>query len=80
MTVETLDVRDIEPSRRHDLIHERFAALDPGDALEIVNDHEPKPLFYEMREDVDSFDAEGYVVEERGPGEYAATFPKRGGD
>lgn len=76
MTVETLDVRDIEPSERHGTIHDRFERLAPGDALKIVNDHEPKPLFYEMREEVETFDADGYEVEERAPDEFTAIFPK----
>ena len=49
MTSEpTLDVRDIPPARRHGLIFETLATLDPGMGLELVNDHDPKPLYYQL--------------------------------
>ncbi|WP_096390275.1 DUF2249 domain-containing protein [Halopenitus persicus] len=73
----TLDVRDIPPVDRHDTIHDEFAALAPGETLTIVNDHEPKPLFYEMAAEVEAFDEEGYSVTEAAPDEYRAEFPKR---
>ncbi|WP_101298011.1 DUF2249 domain-containing protein [Halegenticoccus soli] len=72
-----LDVRDLPPAERHPKIKAAFASLDSGDALELVNDHEPKPLFYEMRAEEDDFDAERYEVERRGPREYVARFPKK---
>lgn len=72
----TLDVREIPPVDRHTTIHERFAELDPGATLTIVNDHEPKPLYYEMAAEVDSFDPDGYRVEKEGDGTFVARFPK----
>jgi uncharacterized protein (DUF2249 family) len=76
MSDTTLDVRDVPPSERHPRIHDAFAALEPGEALTIVNDHDPKPLFYEMQAEVEAFDADGYAVERRGEDEFVATFPK----
>jgi uncharacterized protein (DUF2249 family) len=76
MTNTTLDVRTIPPAERHTKIHDAFAELDSGETLTIVNDHEPRPLFYEMREEVAAFDADGYAVDRRGPEEFVATFPK----
>lgn len=76
MSTTTLDVRDLPPAERHPRIHEAFDRLAPGEALVIVNDHDPKPLFYEMRAEVDAFDEDGYAVERRGPEEFVATFPK----
>ncbi|SEH50454.1 Uncharacterized conserved protein, DUF2249 family [Halopenitus malekzadehii] len=72
----TLDVRDIPPVNRHETIHDEFEAMDPGDTLTIVNDHEPKPLFYEMAAEVEAFDEEGYQLTEAAPDEYRAEFPK----
>jgi uncharacterized protein (DUF2249 family) len=72
-----LDVRDLPPSERHDRIHEAFAELAPGEALTIVNDHDPKPLLYEFQAEVDAFDAESYGMERRGMDEFVATLPKR---
>jgi uncharacterized protein (DUF2249 family) len=75
-----LDLRDVPPPERHPQVHDAFAALDPGESLTLVNDHDPRPLFYEMQAEVESFDADGYRVERRGPTEYVATLPKESAD
>ncbi|AGB39977.1 DUF2249 domain-containing protein [Natronococcus occultus] len=72
-----LDVREIPPVNRHPTIHDAFAELDPGEELTIVNDHEPKPLFYEFQAEVEAFDADGYSVERVADEKFVATFPKR---
>ncbi len=46
--METLDVTQIEPKRKHPTIFERFEALAPGEAFVIHNDHDPAPLYYQM--------------------------------
>ncbi len=43
-----LDVRSEEPRRRHELIFETWHALEPGTAYILVNDHDPKPLYYQF--------------------------------
>ena len=43
-----LDVRPLPPPRRHPLIFETFEHLRPGQAFVLVNDHDPKPLFYQF--------------------------------
>ncbi len=40
----TIDVRSIPGPQRHPLIFHTFDALAPGEALELVNDHDPFPL------------------------------------
>jgi uncharacterized protein (DUF2249 family)/hemerythrin-like domain-containing protein len=45
---EVLDVRTIPPRGRHELIFATFDALAPGPAFVLVNDHDPKPLFYQF--------------------------------
>ncbi|MFC4450924.1 DUF2249 domain-containing protein [Halorussus aquaticus] len=72
-----LDVREIPPPERHPKIHDAFDELDSGEVLEIVNDHEPKPLFYEMQAEVESFDADSYEVEREGSQKFVAKFPKQ---
>jgi len=72
-----LDVRDVPPAQRHPRIRTAFEELDSGETLELVNDHEPKPLFYEFESTVEAFDADGYEVTRTEPDEYVATFPKR---
>lgn len=77
MPATTLDLREIPPPERHPLIHSEFEDLDSGEVLEIVNDHEPKPLFYEFQAEVEDFDADGYTVAETEPGKFIAQLPKR---
>ncbi len=43
-----LDVRSLPPAQRHAEIFETFDALVPGTAFELVNDHDPKPLYYQL--------------------------------
>ncbi|MFB6108704.1 MAG: DUF2249 domain-containing protein [Haloplanus sp.] len=77
MSEHRLDVRDLSPNERHPKIHAAFDELDAGEELVLVNDHDPKPLFYEFQAERDAFDADAYRLERRGPNEFVATFPKR---
>jgi len=43
-----LDVRSAAPAHRHELIFDTFAALPAGEGFELVNDHDPKPLYYQL--------------------------------
>ena len=45
---DTLDVRTIPPAQRHPLIFQRFLALSKGGSFTLVNDHDPKPLYYQL--------------------------------
>ena len=47
-TVLTLDVTQIEPRFKHPQIFEKFDSLNPGQAFVIHNDHDPKPLYYQL--------------------------------
>ncbi|WP_415381315.1 DUF2249 domain-containing protein [Halosimplex sp. TS25] len=76
MPATTLDIRDVPPPERHPMIHEAFEDLDSGETLRIVNDHEPKPLFYEFQAEVEDFDADNYAVERRDTDEFVADLPK----
>ena len=44
-----IDVREIPPPRRHPLIFDTFAGLAPGQHFLLVNDHDPKPLYYQFQ-------------------------------
>ncbi|MBI2860249.1 MAG: DUF2249 domain-containing protein [Chloroflexi bacterium] len=46
--VEVLDLRQIMPFERHEKIFEMWEALKPGETLQIINDHDPKPLHYQF--------------------------------
>jgi len=45
---QLLDVRQEIPARRHELIFDTYRALPPGDGFVLVNDHDPKPLYYQL--------------------------------
>ena len=47
MTIR-LDVRDEAPARRHQLIFETYGSLGAGEDFVLVNDHDPKPLYYQF--------------------------------
>lgn len=44
-----IDVRAIAPRDRHPLIFSTFRALAAGEALELVNDHDPQPLYHQFQ-------------------------------
>jgi uncharacterized protein (DUF2249 family) len=46
--VAELDVRPLQHAQRHDEIFGRLRALNSGEALVVVNDHDPKPLRYQL--------------------------------
>ena len=43
-----LDVRRLAPAQRHPLIFSQIDALETGETLRLVNDHDPKPLRYQL--------------------------------
>lgn len=47
-STDTLDVTKIEPRLKHPTIFKHFDALIPGHSFIIHNDHDPKPLYYQL--------------------------------
>jgi uncharacterized protein (DUF2249 family) len=47
--IQPLDVRNVAPRERHTLIFDTFAALRDGEAFELINDHDPRPLYYQFQ-------------------------------
>lgn len=43
-----LDVRHMPPAQRHETIFEEWFALESGAGYVLVNDHDPKPLYYQF--------------------------------
>lgn len=43
-----LDVRSLIPMERHRMIFETYNKLGTGDKFVLVNDHDPKPLYYQF--------------------------------
>ncbi|MCB1494309.1 MAG: DUF2249 domain-containing protein [Bauldia sp.] len=47
-TADIVDVRSLVPAERHAKIFELVNALEPGTSFVLVNDHDPKPLYYQL--------------------------------
>jgi len=43
-----IDVRKYEPRDKHSAIFNMFEELKPGEKMELINDHEPRPLYYQF--------------------------------
>lgn len=48
MSSDLIDVRTIEPRERHPLIFGRLDELGAGASLRLLNDHDPKPLRFQL--------------------------------
>lgn len=46
--VNEFDIRPYPPAERHEMFYKAFADIKPGEAFEFVNDHDPRPLYYQM--------------------------------
>lgn len=44
-----VDARKYAPKDKHDVIFKTFTGLKSGEKMELVNDHDPKPLYYQMQ-------------------------------
>lgn len=70
----TVDVRTLVPMHRHQRIFETFESLLPGENFLLVNDHDPKPLYYQFQaERADQF-TWNYV--EKGPEVWSVVIGK----
>lgn len=45
----SIDVRAIAPRDRHPTIFGQLRELQPGESLLLVNDHDPRPLYYQLQ-------------------------------
>jgi uncharacterized protein (DUF2249 family) len=43
-----LDVRNVVPRERHTLIFDTYTGLKAGEAFILINDHDPRPLYYQF--------------------------------
>ncbi len=77
MPVETsprIDVRAIAPRERHPLIFSTFNALADGQAMELVNDHDPRPLYFAFQ--AQSPGGFGWDYLEQGPDTWRVAITK----
>lgn len=47
-TERVVEVNDIDPRYRHMVIQQLFEHLSPGASLQLVVDHDPKPLRFQL--------------------------------
>ena len=72
--IETLDLRVMPPVERHQKIFEIWNRLNSGETLKIINDHDPKPLYYQFEtEHKGSF---VWNYEQDGPVDWIVTIKK----
>lgn len=45
---DNLDVRQLVPMQRHNTIFSTWQGLAPGKSFVLINDHDPKPLYYQF--------------------------------
>jgi uncharacterized protein (DUF2249 family) len=70
-----LDIRVIPPREKHPAIFSTFDGLAVGQAMVIINDHDPRPLRYQfMAEHHERFD---WQYEEQGPTVWRVRISRR---
>lgn len=62
---DTVDVRSLVPAQRHATIFKLVNELAPGASFVLVNDHDPKPLYYQLEAEYPQQFSWTYV--DRGP-------------
>jgi len=72
-----LDVRELPPEGRHVEIRGPFESMASGETPVPVDDHDPRPLHYEMQATVDAFGADGDEVAEEAPDRFVAVLSGR---
>lgn len=72
----SLDVSAIEPKFRHPLIFSVFENLPVGESMLLINDHDPKPLYYQFQAESQGTFSWDYV--EQGPTQWQVRIGKSG--
>ncbi len=79
MPSETIiDVREMPPRDRHPRIFATFDSLAPGQSFLLVNDHDPKPLFYQFQ--AERPQQVRWLPEEQGPERWTIRIEKVAGE
>ena len=74
--IENLDLRPLPPFQRHEKIFQTWDSLKSGEALKIINDHDPKPLWYQF--EVEHKGKYAWDYEQQGPQDWIVKIGKRG--
>ncbi|MEK6859852.1 MAG: DUF438 domain-containing protein [Nanoarchaeota archaeon] len=72
--IKNLDLRELIPFERHSKIFDMWNSLKGGETLRIINDHEPKPLYYMFQAEHKGEFEWGY--EEEGPEDWIFTIKR----
>jgi regulator of cell morphogenesis and NO signaling len=70
-----LDVTKLAPREKHPTIFSRYHALAKGESLILHNDHDPKPLYYQMQGELGDVFTWAYL--EQGPQRWRVKITKR---
>ena len=71
-----LDVRNAVPRERHMLIFDTYTGLKPGEAFILINDHDPRPLYYQFEAEHTGQFSWDYL--EQGPEVWRVRIGRRG--
>ena len=74
VTIVDLDLRQIPVWERHERIFQEWDAMQPGQTLRIINDHDPKPLHYQFEAEYKNHYAWEY--EQQGPKDWIVKIQK----
>lgn len=74
MFAKKVDARDYEPRDKHRVIFETFDSLASGEAMELTNDHDPRPLHYQMLAEMEGLFEWQYL--EEGPEVWRVSIKK----
>ena len=44
----TVDATQYQPKDKHPVIFDTFFGLQPGEKMQLINDHDPRPLHYQF--------------------------------
>ena len=69
-----VDVRTLVPAQRHQKIFQLVDGLAPGTSFVLVNDHDPKPLYYQLEAEYPKQFSWTYL--ERGPSVWRVEIAK----
>jgi uncharacterized protein (DUF2249 family) len=70
-----LDVRNIIPRERHPKIFNTFDGLKKGEMMVLINDHDPKPLKYQL--DAERSGQMDWMYKEQGPDVWKVEITKK---
>lgn len=63
--IKELDVRPIVPREKHPTIFSTFDSLSRGETFQLINDHDPMPLYYQFQAERNNQFEWNYI--EKGP-------------